>query len=947
MTIRGDHHALRAALAILVAGASFLSAPVRGPVRLPEVREKPLRNENPVRRWEYEWMRVRDPRTGQIPPRIRERELAFARAIPDRETLRRGLPRAGHATAGLQEISWTERGPYNVGGRTRAFAQDVTDARVLLAGGVSGGMWRSIDGGSSWLKTTAPDQLHSLTCLVQDTRAGFTSVWYYGTGELRGNSAAGGGGALYRGDGIFKSTDGGRSWAQLPATVSGTPQAFDQMFDYVWNLVIDTSGGRGTLYAATIGGIARSTDGGASWSAVLGGTNVSDSRYTDVAVSPAGVLYATLSETNLNGAPGAASQGVWRSTNGTSWVDIRPGIPPWPGRSARLVLALAPSNERVVYVLGETPGYGRATTVDTETEWNSFWKYTYLGGDGRGAGGAWEDRSLNLPGFGGPVGDFLSQGSYNLVLAVHPRNDSLVFFGGTNLYRTTNGLRTSGPTAWIGGYATQNDISQYPGHHCDQHVLFFDRANPDGLYNGNDGGVFYTGAAREPAVEWQPLNSGYNTTQFYTVAIDRATAGNPVIIGGTQDNSTLFVGSSSPRASWLDVLFGDGSHCAIADGRSSYYASAQDGLTYRLLLTSSGTLTDFTRVDPQGGSGYLFINPFILDPSNGAVMYMAGGTSLWRNGNLLAIPLRSTSPASVGWTRMTGATPGAGSISALGASTSSPRSRLYYGTSQGQVFRLDEADRAAATAPATDLWTGKGLPNGAYVSCIAVDPADGDRALLVFSNYGVPSIYSTTDAGRSWSDVSGNLEERADGTGSGPSVRWAAVQRYGGGPMFFVGTSTGLYSTLRLQGGATQWVQEGAGTIGRVVVDMIQTRSADGLVAVGTHGQGVWTGISPPVGSPPVEGGSITALGLPYPNPVGDAKNAVVAFTFTTGEAAHVRLSVFDLNGREVARLVDEEREPGRQPDAYWYPGNVASGVYFCMLSAGSESEAVKFLVVR
>lgn len=142
-------------------------------------------------------------------------------------------------------------------------------------------------------------------------------------------------------------------------------------------------------------------------------------------------------------------------------------------------------------------------------------------------------------------------------------------------------------------------------------------------------------------------------------------------------------------------------------------------------------------------------------------------------------------------------------------------------------------------------------------------------------------------------------------------------------------------------------MQEGAASIGRVVVDMIATRSADGLVAVGTHGQGVFSGNSPAIGPPPAPSGGETALGRPYPNPVGGPGNPFVTFAYTLRETARVRLSIYDLTGREVARLVDEPREAGLQPDAYWYPGGAASGVYICSLVAGSATEAVKFVVLR
>jgi hypothetical protein len=947
MTGRRTAAALEVLIGLFLFGTAFRASLEWHVLKIPRVPARTIEQEDPEKRDAYEWLRLRDPATGMIPPQIRQRELAFAGKMPSREDIRNGLARRGLSATGLEEITWSQRGPYNVGGRTRALAVDLTNPGILLAGAVSGGMWRSTNQGMSWIKTTLADQLHSVTCIAQDPRPGHTAVWYYGTGELRGNSASGGGGALYRGDGIFKSTDGGNSWKQLPSTVTNHPDTYDQMFDYVWNIAVDSSSSQDVVYAATIGGVLRSTNGGTTWQTVLGGQGTGNSRYTDIAVSSTGVVYATMSSANLNLNGASVSQGVWRSTDGLQWTDIRPVNPPWPVNFNRIVIGIARSNENTVYLMGETPGYGKQTTSGTDSEWNSFWKYTYIAGDGRGSGGQWENRSANLPGFGQPVGDFYSQSSYNLVVKVSPVNDSLVFFGATNLYRAANGLRTTAATSWIGGYAPSNNVEQYPSHHCDQHALVFSPLNPSILYSGNDGGVYLTGDCLASPVVWESLNNGYNTTQFYTIALDNATAGNSVLVGGTQDNSTLFVNSLSGTAPWTDIFVGDGAFCAVADGRSTYYVSAQEGLTYRLQLNASGQLNNFTRVDPTGGSDYLFINPFALDPSNNAIMYLAGGSALWRNGNLLGIPLGGNATTSVNWTRMTGADVGGGAISALGVSRTSPRSRLFYGTSDGRVFRLEAADNASPSTVPADVWTNRGLPGGAYVSSITVDPTDGNRALLVFSNYGVRSIFFTADAGQSWVDVSGNLEQNTDGSGSGPSVRWGAILTYGGGPTYFVGTSTGLYSTTTLSGSSTVWMQEGTASIGNVVVDMVAARSLDGLVAVGTHGQGVFTGNAPPVGPPPVPETYTTELQPVYPNPLALQKTAFATISFTLENPGPVTLTVYDLNGQKVETLVNEQREAGKQPDVYWYPARVASGVYFCELRAPGGKITRKIVLLR
>ena len=166
--------------------------------------------------------------------------------------------------------TWTGRGPNNVGGRTRALAIDLdfdgASNRRILAGGVSGGMFLSEDNGATWRLTTGLGDLASVTAVAQDPIS--RNVWYYGTGELFGNSASNGGGATFLGQGIFKSTDGGENWTQLPATTTGTLNSFDNIFDRVWNLAVDPT--TGNVFAAVFGFIMRSTDGGDSWFVSLG-----------------------------------------------------------------------------------------------------------------------------------------------------------------------------------------------------------------------------------------------------------------------------------------------------------------------------------------------------------------------------------------------------------------------------------------------------------------------------------------------------------------------------------------------------------------------------------------------------------------------------------------------------------------------------------------------------
>jgi hypothetical protein len=826
---------------------------------------------------EWELMRLRDPATGKIPDGIRFKELQFAKTLPVRgEFLKR---KDGVLASG----EWQHRGPWNVGGRTRALAIDVTNENVLLAGGVSGGMWRSADGGASWQKTTAPDQLHSVTCIAQDTRPGKTNVWYYGTGELGGNSA-GKTGAYFHGNGVFKSTDGGRTWQPIPTTATNTPAVFDSNLDNMWNIATDPSNAtQDEIYIAAYGGIHRSVDGGAKWTRVLGGNN--PSYYTDVVVTAEGIVYAALSSEG-------SQKGLWRSADGVQWENITPEN--FPKTYDRIIIAAAPSDEKQVYFLGETPGAGFEGIVDYGTEirseWHSLWKYT------DGVNPTWEDRSLNLPKFGMPTGDFVSQGSYDLEIAVKPDNPDHVFVGGTNTYRSTDGFKTSTKTAWIGGYdrpTTFSKFPQYPNHHSDQHAFVFLKSDPNIMLNGNDGGIQKTLNCLEERVEWIPLNNGFITSQFYSVAIDPATPGNSVIVGGLQDNGSWFTNSTDFKKPWTKPLGADGAFSAVAAGRTAYYLSSQNGKIRRIIINDNGDTLQRRRIDPVGGKDYLFINPFILDERDNNKMYVAGGSIIWRNNDLAGIPLDGgVDSTAINWDSLPNTRVATGKISALASAKTADR--LYYGTSDGKVFKMDGA---SAGQPQPSEITGSNFPKGAYVNCIAVDPRDAEKAMVVFSNYSVISMFATTDGGKTWTPVSGNLEQSPNGSGNGPSTRWVEIMPVGEGTLYLVGTSTGLYSTAYLDGMSTTWVQEGASTIGNVVVDMLDARASDGLVVGATHGNGIY---SANITSLPSVAG-VPMLVSPPNNTKGVLKTVKLEWNHVPGSL--YTLEVVDALGAEVATV--------------------------------------------
>lgn len=845
-------------------------------------------SEDPLARARFEWLRLRDPATGKIPDDIRRKELAFVQRLRQ-QTSSQHLPVVKE---------WQCRGPINIGGRTKALAIDATDENTLLAGGTSGGMWKSTDGGNSWRKTTAPDQLHSVSCIAQNRWPGKEPIWYYGTGESypTGGTAAypNLSNAFYRGDGIFKSADGGESWVLLPSTVSGTPQSEDP-FDYVFSLATFSEDG---VFAATANGLFKSMDGGASWEHVLSlGEHY---RSTEIARTDSGNFYVTIGGIGPD-------NGVYFSDNGVDWQHISP--PDWPDTTQRTAIGIAPSNENIVYFF--------SCLYEPKTQ---LWKYE------RGVG--WTDLTKNLPNAGG----LITYGGHMMIVKVKPDDPNVLFLGTVGLYRSTDGGKTF------------ESIGAYSDFHVDQHAIVFLPSDPKVMIVGNDGGLFKTNDnMAEPAfdhssgeyhIQWESLNNGYITTQFYSIAIDHGTPGDETILGGTQDNAWLYTRSADPEVSWDAIFRGslDGGFTAITDGGDYFYTSQAGSFAMWRFDFPEGQLR-WTKINPtQTTGGSLWLPPFVLDPHDQKIMYLPWRDQLWRNSDLTGIPyVFPPTPTDVNWERLENV--GGNYITALGMSEAEPR-RLYYATHSwmqgGHLFKLDQPHTGQ---PFPVEITGSNFPYYPYspsIGCIAVDLRDANKLLVAFTNYGVISIYASENGGSSWTPVAGNLEEFPDGSSSGPSVRWLSILYVQDRPIYFAGTSVGLFSTTRLDGMNTVWVQEGATTIGNVVVDMVDVRQTDGLVVVGTHGNGVYTATVTEFPTL-VQGRSRPpesfALLPAYPNPF----NAATTIPFRLPRSGQTELRVYNLRGVEVAKPLDASL-PAGEHKVEWQAGASASGVYFVVL---------------
>lgn len=890
------------------------------------------KKENRQQRLRHEYMMKANPYTGVVPAGIRQAELQYTRVISS-------------SSLGSHFLSntWIPYGPHNIGGRTRAFALDRRNPEVLIAGGASGGMWRSIDGGVSWVMTSRPEDMPAVTSVLQDIVE--PDIWYFSTGEYTGTAGAGTGGGRnvrprHPGSGLFRSTDNGVSWMPMQATIPASPSGFEP-FSYITRLAADTTGGVHTLYAAGIGGIYSSTDRGNTWQATLAvspdvGIPILPAL-AEIAVSREGTTIAVL--------PSVAAKddeifdftrtpelhGIFRKTSGENeWVRVTPQFLD-SGAFTRGVIAVSETEPSTMYGLFAAIGHPAAVKVVVDGEVENLDFIVMKSTDG---GLTW----LNISDiFSAPGSPLLSseppspQIGYNLTLAVSPFDAETVVLGMTNMYATSDGFSTSSGIRFIGGYNPfilpedqYEDFFEwwkemlYPNSGWDHHFAVFHPSQPKALFTASDGGIRFTpNILKSDTVEWHNLNNGYTTSQFYALAIHPTKAGDGTAIGGMQDNGSY---GTRDGIQWEWVTGGDGCTGVIFND-SLMIASSQDGDFVLFVAPDDNNLdapsTRRKNLTPVRSNG--FIVPIERDPhapENSPRAYVLGADGLGIYSNLsmdLKEDVLSISPMvqALGiqdWT-------------ALAVSQQTP-SRAWVAGNRGRIFRRD-VDSQTAEESVIEI-TGNSFPKG-FINCVAVDPYDDNHIGVVFSNYGIPSVFFSTDGGATWSDVSGNMEQNPDGSGNGPSIRWLAITGKAENKTYYLGTSVGLYSAKAL-GTSTEWRREAESVIGAAVVSMIRAREVDGFVAVATHGSGIFVNNPATSISQDAESDRIW-VDLPFPVPASNT----VSFVVHGALGSTITAQIVDARGIVVA--TEQYRGTSVQQQHSMSIPRIPKGTYFLRIT--------------
>ena len=314
--------------------------------------------------------------------------------------------------------TWTGLGPGNIGGRTRAIVIDPTNPNTMYAAAVTGGVWKSINGGASWFPTGDLTANLNVCALAMDPAN--PNILYAGTGEVY---------ASWSGNGVFKTTDGGASWAQL-ATTAFT--ANNSNFIYVSDIVVSPSNSQ-RVYAATGTGVWRSIDGGANWTQVLN-PNISNQfrgACTDLAIRTDTTGKAS---DYIFAACGIYDQAtVYRNTNangGGTWEAVLT-----QANMNRTSLAIAPSNQNIAYAL----------SADAISDFSGLPHALFRSTTGGGPG-SWTARVRTTD----PIANcFGSQSRYNNAIAVDPVNENRVWTGFQTLSRSDDGGRLGVRGLWV------------------------------------------------------------------------------------------------------------------------------------------------------------------------------------------------------------------------------------------------------------------------------------------------------------------------------------------------------------------------------------------------------------------------------------------------------------------------------------------------------------------
>jgi photosystem II stability/assembly factor-like uncharacterized protein len=798
-------------------------------------------------------------------------------------TLAIGAAAQSYNEAQFKGMKWRDIGPYR-GGRVLAVTGIPGSPFTYYFGSVGGGVWRTTDGGVSWQPISDKAVISSIGAIaVSESNP---NVIYVGTGEscLRGN--------ISYGDGVYKTTDGGKTWQHIGLKDT-------QHIARVW---IDPRNPDHVLIAAlghaygpnSDRGIFRTTDGGKTWDKILYKDDKSGA--IDLAVDPhnSNVMFAALYQiqrTPWSMESGGPGSGLYRSTDGgNSWKHLEAkGLP--DGILGRIGVSVSGADSNRVYALIESKQSGLYRSDDGGETWSR------VNDDQRLTQRAW----------------------YFSHIFADPKSADTVYMLNTGLFRSTDGGKT---------------LSLLPAPHGDHHGFWIDPQNPNRMINSNDGGATIS---VDGGKNW---STEYNqpTAQFYHVAADNDFLYK--VYGAQQDNSTIGIASRSDdgyvgRQHWFDAGGGESGYIA-PDPRDSniIYAGSGGGAVTRLDRRSNQE-QDIT-VWPEDGAGHGvgdlkyrlgWTQPIVISPHDPNVIYTTA-----------EVVFKTTDEGKT-WTAISPdltRNDKSKQASSGGPLTKDNTSVEYYDT----VFSLAESpvQKDLLWAGTDDglihisrdggkNWTKvtpKGFPEWSLVSLIEASPHDAGTAYAAIDTHKLddlkPYIFKTTDFGKTWTKITNGIPDGA----YTHAVREDPVRKN----LLYAGTEIGIY--VSFDGGAN-WQSLQLNLPNTPIHDLIVK---NGDLVVATHGRSFWilddlTPLRAANASATVQAATGAVLYKPrltyrmrWPDfferrqPVGEnpPTGAIVYYYFPTAPKGVVALEFLDASGKVVRRYSNEEKKEADTP---------------------------------
>ncbi|MCA8954344.1 MAG: hypothetical protein KDE27_32855 [Planctomycetes bacterium] len=743
---------------------------------------------------------------------------------------------------GIGPFSWRAVGPTNIGGRTRCLLIHPTVPSRMWAGAVSGGIWRTDDGGNTWVSVDDRMGNLAITSLVMDPSN--PAVMYASTGE--GFEPAEGVNLvniaqMVAGAGIWKSLDGGVTWSHLPGTenlgninrLAIKPGSTD--------IVLAGCSGMPPGFAA---GVYRTANGGATWSVVLSLGSGS---------GPGPTCYQVLFDPNdTNRCVASVSEGNapsysvhYGSGSGQFWSRAQTGLRDSANR-VELTYVPTQANTLLASVGTDTVGGGNAPA--------RVWRSTNHGRD-------W----ASLPS-AGLVG---RQSWYDNAIWVDPTNANRMLVGMVTISRSIDGGNsfTVISNGGQGGNTPHSDV------HFFAHHPGYNGSSVLEVFTCTDGGVYRAPNILTAGVGggWQRRDQGFCTTQFYGAAGDGPTGR---ITGGTQDNGHLTIDSAS-TSNAIVTRSGDGGFAAMDPTDPNYlYGEYVNLQIFRSTNGGAGSSYIYSGITDAGNATTTnFIAPFVLDPNDPNRM-LAGGRGLWRSNNVKA--------ASPSWGRVYNYT-GTNDERRIAAIAVAPGNSnvAWFGDNQGRLRRSSNATAGSPT------WSNSSSPANRFVGRILIDRTSSSTVFVGFGGFGTDNLYRTTNSGSSWSNVSGS------GATALPRAPIYGIAQHPTLPgRYYVATEVGVFAT---SDDCATWSTSNDGPADVCVDDIRFLKNSDVLLAA-TYGRGLWTS--------EVHEGTSTVFGAGCPGSAGtpalDAAapriGVPVVVTVTNVPAAAVTSVVFGIS---------------------------------------------------